>query len=92
MKIMEQTDCILCDPYECTCDFFSTNPIFSQQGISPPREFPDRNHLNQRMPLQECVQPPFSSSRQKVEDVLVFSVITILIRVIPKIKVTFLMQ
>ena len=62
---MDQTDCVLCDPFGCTCHFFSTNPIFLQQGISPPREFPDRNPLNQKMPLQECVQPPFSSPRQQ---------------------------
>ena len=27
---MEQIDCVLSDPYECTCHFFSTNPIFFQ--------------------------------------------------------------
>ena len=58
---MEQMDCVLCEPYECTCHFFSTNPIFSQKGISTPRDLPERNHLNQRMSLKGNSPSPFPS-------------------------------
>ena len=61
MKTMEQMDCILCNPYECTCHFFSTNPMFLQQGISPPRELLDGNPPNQRMSLKGNSSSPFPS-------------------------------
>ena len=61
MKIMEQTDCILCDPYECTCHFFSTNLIISQEGNSPQRVLFQGNPLNPMTFFQESPPPPFYS-------------------------------
>ena len=62
---MDQTDCVLCDPDKCTCHFFSTNPRFLQQGISPPGELLDGNPPNQRMSLQGSSSPPFPGSQNK---------------------------
>ena len=58
---MEQTDCVLCNPNGCTCDFFSTNPILLQQGSFPQRVILDGNTLNQGITLQESLPPPFYS-------------------------------
>ena len=65
---MDQTECDLCPPNECICQYISTNSRYSKHRSSPSKVVLDGNPLNQRVSLKGSspyrLHPPRPQNRR----------------------------